>query len=96
MNPYLLTQAAQQHTADLRRCAAKAQIARTARDRTAADHTAATRSAVARTATDQLAADRGVADHPTTIRTRVGWTLVQLGLRLATSSADTRPSSARA
>jgi hypothetical protein len=96
MNPYLLSQAAQQHTADLRRSAAKAQLARTALDRAAADHTAATRTAVARTATDQLADGRSAAGHPTTIRTRAGWTLVQIGLRLATSSADTRPSSARA
>jgi hypothetical protein len=96
MHPYLLSQAAQQHGADLRRSAEKARIARTALDRTAADHTAATRTAVARTAAVQLAADRTTADHPITIRTRAGWTLVQLGLRLATSSAGTRASSARA
>jgi hypothetical protein len=96
MHPYLLSQVAQQHSADLRRSAAKAQLARTALDRTAADHTAATRSAAASAAADQLAAGRGAAGRPTTIRTRTGWTLVQIGLRLATSSADTRPSSARA
>jgi len=60
MNPQLLTQAAAEHRADLRRSADHARLA-------------------ARVATPGPAA---------TIRKRAGWTLVHIGLRLATSSAD--------
>jgi hypothetical protein len=96
MNPYLASQAAQQHGVDLHRSAEKARLARTALDRTAAAHNTATRAAVARTATAELAADRSATGPRATIRSRAGWTLVQIGLRLATSSADAQPSSADA
>jgi hypothetical protein len=57
MHPYLLSQVAHEHIADLRRSAA---------NRTTAN-----------------AVGRG-----RNIRSRAGWTLVQVGLRLAASSAD--------
>jgi hypothetical protein len=94
MNPSLLGQVSHQHITDMQHSAAHR----------AAAHQAAARRAAGRQAVEgriagyepgaALARHEPAGDSPVgpgrrvTIRNRAGWTLVQIGLRLAASSAD--------
>ena len=85
MNPNLLGQVARQQLADLHRTAAH----RTAHHRTAHHGPAHHGPASHRPASHGPASHGPVpARRGAKIRHRAGWTLIQIGLRLATSSAD--------
>lgn len=74
MHPYISSRVSQEHMADLRR---------------AADHSRlATRAVEADRAGRIAAGTRTTGIAPAAIRNRAGWTLVHLGLRLVSGSAD--------
>ncbi len=74
MHPYISSRVSQEHMADLRR---------------SADHSRlVTRAAVAGRAGRIAAGGRTAGIAPAAIRNRAGWTLVHLGLRLVSGSAD--------
>ena len=79
MHPYLSSRVSQEHIADLHRAADQSRLAA---------QTARTRTARARTARARTAAGRPSGMAPAAIRNRAGWTLVHLGLRLVSGSAD--------
>jgi hypothetical protein len=79
MHPYLSSRVSQEHIADLHRAADQSRLAA---------QTAGTRTAAAKTAGVRTAAGRQSGIAPAAIRNRAGWTLVHLGLRLVSGSAD--------
>ena len=79
MHPYLSSRVSQEHIADLHRAADQSRLAA---------QTAGTRTAGTRTARARTAAGRPSGIAPAAIRNRAGWTLVHLGLRLVSGSAD--------
>ena len=84
MHPYLSSRVSQEHIADLHRAADQSRLAA----QTAGTRSAGARTAGARTAGVRTAAGRPSGIAPAAIRNRAGWTLVHLGLRLVSGSAD--------
>jgi hypothetical protein len=83
MHPYISSRVSQEHMADLRRSADHSRLATQA-----AEAGRARRAGWAGRAGRIAAGGRTAGIAPAAIRNRAGWTLVHLGLRLVSGSAD--------